>query len=50
MCWGLITATVLTLVLVPAFYYVVDDARAWMIRRVRGAALQQELAAGGSYD
>ncbi|MCK4626859.1 MAG: efflux RND transporter permease subunit, partial [Phycisphaerae bacterium] len=33
MCWGLLTATVLTLILVPAFYYIVDDVRGWILRR-----------------
>jgi len=35
MCWGLLTATVLTLILVPAFYFIVDDARRWVLSKGR---------------
>ena len=34
MCWGLLTATVLTLILVPAFYAIVEDARRWVLGRI----------------
>ncbi|MCP4590250.1 MAG: efflux RND transporter permease subunit [bacterium] len=36
MCWGLLTATLLTLILVPAFYHMVEDGRGWVRRCVGG--------------
>jgi len=38
MCWGLLMATCLTLLLVPAFYHVVEDGRVWLRGRLSRSA------------
>jgi HAE1 family hydrophobic/amphiphilic exporter-1 len=35
---GVITSTVLTLLVIPTFYDVMADWRDWLMRRVRGGA------------
>jgi HAE1 family hydrophobic/amphiphilic exporter-1 len=41
---GLLTSTVLTLGIVPVVYSLVDDARAWVWRKVTGKAPPQRTA------
>lgn len=45
-CWGLTSATVLILVLLPAFYFIVEDAKAVAGRMSRKAAPGRTLSAG----
>ncbi len=45
MCWGLAMATGLTLVLVPAFYHIVDDVKQWFLRRLSGVVSPPDAGA-----